>query len=150
MSDRLTVSDPWPDELPTRFQIDACASQHSAWHRPCVHVINEIARLESALSDTAEAVDRLMAREEELEAAIAAKDAALREALQLYAWGKAVERHNSAGDRQTVAHYCHRAGAVETRIRAALSAASGAPLLARLAEAEAEAARLRPLGEATP
>ena len=36
---------PWPDEQPTRFQIDACASQHS-WHRPCVHVINEIARLE--------------------------------------------------------------------------------------------------------
>ena len=62
---------PWPDEMPTRFQIGACASQHS-WHRPCVHVINEIARLESALSATAEAVDRLMAREGELESALAA------------------------------------------------------------------------------
>ena len=47
-------TDDWPAERPTRFDLEACFDHHVAWHRPCVHVINEIARLEAE-------TDRLLA-----------------------------------------------------------------------------------------
>ena len=37
------------EEKPTRFDVAACRNEHAVWMRPCVHVINEIARLEAAL-----------------------------------------------------------------------------------------------------